>query len=53
MALAEAAAPGQQIDWPGDFAPAQPSAHDGQGDWVLVLDADERLKPEAWKPLRA
>ena len=55
VALAEAAgARVEQIEWPGDFAPARNQALAMvQGDWVLVLDADERLKPEAWKPLRA
>ena len=55
MALAEAAgARVEQIEWPGDFAPARNQALAMvQGDWVLVLDADERLKPEAWTPLRA
>ena len=55
VALAEAAgARVEQIEWPGDFAPARNQALAMvQGDWVLVLDADERLKPEAWTPLRA
>ena len=44
----------EQIPWPGDFAPARNQALQWvQGDWVLVLDADERLRPEAWAPLRA
>ena len=44
----------EQIPWPGDFAPARNQALEWvQGDWVLVLDADERLLPEAWAPLRA
>ncbi len=39
--------------WPGDFAPARNRALElVQGDWVLVLDADERLRPQAWAPLR-
>jgi tetratricopeptide (TPR) repeat protein len=39
--------------WPGDFAPARNEALAlVQGDWVLVLDADERLRPEAREPLR-
>jgi tetratricopeptide (TPR) repeat protein len=44
----------EQIPWPGDFAPARNQALQWvSGDWVLVLDADERLRPEAWAPLRA
>jgi tetratricopeptide (TPR) repeat protein len=40
--------------WPGDFAPARNHALDlVTGDWVLVLDADEWLRPEAREPLRA
>lgn len=39
--------------WPGDFAPARNQALElVRGDWVLVLDADERLRPEAKEPLR-
>ena len=39
--------------WPGDFAPARNEAlRHVQGDWVLVLDADELLMPEAREPLR-
>ena len=42
-----------RIDWPGDFAPARNQALQWvNGDWVLVLDADERLRPEAREPLR-
>ena len=42
-----------QIAWPGDFAPARNQALQWlTGDWVLVLDADERLRPEAREPLR-
>ena len=37
----------EAIDWPGDFAPARNSALTFlNGDWVLVLDADEQLRPE-------
>lgn len=43
----------QHLDWPGDFAPARNHALElVRGDWVLVLDADERLRPEAREPLR-
>ncbi len=42
------------LEWPGDFAPARNHALDlAQGDWVLVLDADEWLRPQAWGPLRS
>lgn len=44
----------QEIPWPGDFAPARNQALElVRGDWVLVLDADEVLRPEARAPLRA
>ena len=39
--------------WPGDFAPARNEAlRHVTGEWVLVLDADELLIPEAREPLR-
>ena len=39
--------------WPGDFAPARNQAlQHVQGDWVLVLDADELLQEAAKQPLR-
>ena len=42
-----------ELAWPGDFAPARNQALEKvRGDWVLVLDADERLRPEAREPLR-
>ena len=55
VALAQAmGARVERIDWPGDFAPARNQALQWvSGDWVLVLDADERLRPEAMAPLRA
>lgn len=41
------------LPWPGDFAPARNAAlRHVQGDWVLVLDADEELLPAARAPLR-
>ncbi len=34
------------IDWPDDFAEARNHSIDmATGDWILVLDADERLRP--------
>ena len=55
IAVAEAAgARVEQIAWPGDFAPARNSAMEFlQGDWVLVLDADEQLRPEVIPNLKA
>ena len=55
VALAQAlGARVEQIEWPGDFAPACNQALQFvSGDWVLVLDADEQLRPEAIAPLRA
>ncbi|MFM7236306.1 MAG: glycosyltransferase [Cyanobium sp.] len=54
MAIATAAgAVVHQLRWPGDFAAARNAALGWvTGDWVLVLDADERLQPEAMAPLR-
>ena len=44
----------RQLPWPGDFAPARNEAlAHVNGDWVLVLDADEWLLPEARQPLQA
>lgn len=41
------------LPWPGDFAAARNAALEKvKGDWVLVLDGDERLRPEAMAPLR-
>ena len=43
-----------QLPWPGDFAPARNEAlAHVNGDWVLVLDADEWLLPEARQPLQS
>ena len=43
-----------QRPWPGDFAAARNQALElVQGDWVLVLDADEWLRPEARAALQA
>jgi len=43
----------ERLDWPGDFAPARNSALTFlNGDWVLVLDADEQLRPEVIPQLR-
>ena len=55
IAVAEAAgARVEQIAWPGDFAPARNSAMAFlKGDWVLVLDADEQLRPEVIPSLKA
>lgn len=40
------------MPWPGDFAPARNRCLElVRGDWVLVLDADERLRPQARQPL--
>lgn len=42
-----------QIPWQDDFAGARNAALDlASGDWILVLDADERLRPGSEKPLR-
>ena len=43
----------EQLPWPGDFAPARNAALEMvKGDWVLVLDADEQLLPEAIPALK-
>ena len=43
----------EQLPWPGDFAPARNAALEMvKGDWVLVLDADEQLIPEAIPALK-
>ncbi|MFN9547960.1 MAG: glycosyltransferase [Cyanobacteriota bacterium] len=54
VAIARAAgAVVHHLPWPGDFAAARNAALRWvQGDWVLVLDGDERLRPEAIAPLR-
>jgi len=41
------------LPWPGDFGPARNEAlRHVNGDWVLVLDADELLQPQSREPLR-
>jgi len=54
-AVAEAAgARVEDLPWPGDFAPARNACLERvQGDWVLVLDADEVLLQDARAPLQA
>ena len=54
VAIAEACgAVVHHLPWPGDFAPARNRALEWvRGDWVLVLDADEWLCPEAREPLQ-
>ncbi len=53
IALAQGATVHQR-PWPGDFAAARNQALElVNGDWVLVLDADEWLRPEARAPLLA
>ena len=54
VAIARAAgAVVHHLPWPGDFAAARNAALRWvTADWVLVLDADERLRPEAIAPLR-
>lgn len=53
VTIAEAAgAVVHHLPWPGDFAAARNAALGWvKGDWVLVLDADERLQPQAMEPL--
>ena len=55
VALAEAAgARVESMEWPGDFAPARNRALElVSGDWVLVLDADERLLLDVQPQLQA
>lgn len=55
VAIAEqAGARVEQMEWPGDFAPARNHALKFlTGDWVLVLDADEQLRPEVIPSLKA
>lgn len=55
VAIAEqAGARVEQMEWPGDFAPARNHALQYlKGDWVLVLDADEQLRPEVIPSLKA
>ena len=43
----------EHLSWPGDFAPARNAALTMvKGDWVLVLDADEQLLPDAIPALK-
>jgi tetratricopeptide (TPR) repeat protein len=43
----------EHLPWPGDFAPARNHALQAlRGEWVLVLDGDEQLLPEAIPLLR-
>ena len=55
VAIAEqAGARVEKMEWPGDFAPARNQALQYlKGDWVLVLDADEQLRPEVVPSLKA
>ncbi len=55
VAIAEqAGARVEKMEWPGDFAPARNQALQYlKGDWVLVLDADEHLRPEVVPSLKA
>ena len=55
VAIAEqAGARVERMEWPGDFAPARNHALQHlKGDWVLVLDADEQLRPEVIPSLKA
>ena len=55
VAIAEqAGARVERMEWPGDFAPARNHALQYlKGDWVLVLDADEQLRPEVIPSLKA
>ena len=55
ITVAEAAgARVEQVEWPGDFARARNTALTFlKGDWVLVLDADEQLRPEVIPSLKA
>ena len=55
VALAQGAgARVEHMEWPGDFAPARNRALElVSGDWVLVLDADERLLADVQPQLQA
>ena len=54
MAIArEAGARVLESPWADDFAaPRNLAARQARGDWLLVLDADERLAPGAARPMR-
>ena len=44
----------EYLPWPGDFAPARNFAlSHAKGDWILVLDADEKLIPECIPSLKS
>lgn len=49
----ESGAKVSHLPWPRDFAAARnASLEQATGDWILVLDADERLTPDAGRHIR-